>query len=45
MKAIITTEFINTYPDYKDPFHIHIDASKYQVGATIIQEIIIIIII
>ena len=38
MKAILASDCINAYPDYRYPFHIYTDASKYQLGAAIIQN-------
>ena len=38
MKFIIATEYMNTYPNYEEPFDIYNNASDYQVDAVIIQE-------
>ena len=38
MKAIITTDAMNVYPDYYIPFHVYTDALDFQLGAAIIQN-------
>ena len=39
MKAIITADAMNAFPDYSKPFHIYTDASSdYQLGAAIVQD-------
>ena len=38
MKAIITADAMNTFPDYSIPFHIFTDASDFQLGAAITQH-------
>ena len=38
MKAIITADAMNAFPDYSIPFHIHTNASDFQLGAAIIQR-------
>jgi hypothetical protein len=38
MKAIICCEVLLTYPDFNKPFHIHTDASHYQLGSIISQD-------
>mgnify|MGYP000620621369 CR=1 FL=1 len=37
-KKIIAREVLLAYPDYEKPFHIYTDASKFQLGAVIVQE-------
>ena len=38
MRAILVNNCLNAYPDYNKNFHIYTDASKYQLGAAIIQN-------
>ena len=38
MKALMTSECINKYPDYTKPFEIYTDTSDYQLGPTILQD-------
>ena len=38
MKAIITANAMNAFPDYSIPFHVYTDASNFQLGAAIIQR-------
>ena len=38
MKALMTHEYIDKYPDYTKPFEIYTDDSDYQLGATIIRD-------
>jgi hypothetical protein len=38
MKAIVCCEVLLLYPDFNKPFHIHTDASHYQLGAVISQD-------
>jgi hypothetical protein len=38
MKAIVCREVLLSYPDFNKPFHIHTDASHYQLGAVISQD-------
>ena len=38
MKAILCADALNAYPDYRKPFHLYTDASDFQLGATIIQD-------
>jgi hypothetical protein len=38
MKAIVCCEVLLSYPDFNKPFHIHADASHYQLGAVISQD-------
>ena len=38
LKSIMTADYLNTYPDYNEPFEIYTDASDYQLGAAIIQK-------
>ena len=38
MKTIMVSNYINVYPDHNEKFHIYTDASKYQLGAAIIQK-------
>jgi hypothetical protein len=38
MKRIISRETLLTFPDFKKEFHIYTDASKYQLGAVIVQD-------
>jgi hypothetical protein len=37
-KKIMAKETLLTYPDFNKTFHIHTDASKYQLGAVITQD-------
>jgi hypothetical protein len=37
MKAIVCHKILLSYPDINIPFHIHTDASHYQLGAVISQ--------
>jgi hypothetical protein len=38
MKAIVCREVLLSYSDLNKPFHIHTDASHYQLGAVISQD-------
>ena len=38
IKRIISAETILAFPDFQKPFHVHTDASDYQLGAVIMQE-------
>jgi hypothetical protein len=38
MKAIVCHKVLLLYPDFNKPFHIHTDASHYQLGAVISQD-------
>jgi hypothetical protein len=38
MKRIVSREIILSFPDFSKEFHIHTDASNYQMGAVISQE-------
>jgi hypothetical protein len=38
IKAIVCHEVLLSYPDFNKPFHIHTDASHYQLGAVISQD-------
>jgi hypothetical protein len=38
IKAIVCCEVLLMYPDFNKPFHIHTDASHYQLGAVISQD-------
>ena len=38
MKAIITADAVNAFPDYLIPFHVYTNASDYQLGAAILQN-------
>jgi hypothetical protein len=37
-KIIISKETLLTFPNFNEPFHIFTDASKYQLGAVIMQN-------
>ena len=39
MKAILCANALNAYPHYSKPFHLYTDASDFQLGAAIIQDI------
>jgi hypothetical protein len=38
VKRIISKETLLTFPNFNEPFHIYTDASKYQLGAVIMQN-------
>ncbi len=38
MKRLVTEDVLLRFPDHSKPFTIYIDASKYQIGATIKQN-------
>ena len=38
IKCVIGREVLSDYPDFNDPFEIHNDASKLQIGAVIYQK-------
>jgi Reverse transcriptase (RNA-dependent DNA polymerase)/RNase H-like domain found in reverse transcriptase len=38
MKTILARETVLAYPDFNQPFHLHTDASKYQLGSVISQN-------
>ena len=38
MKQIIANKALLAYPDFNKPFEVYTDASKYQLGAVIIQD-------
>lgn len=38
MKAVLASDFLNTYPDYEKELFVYADASNYQVGEAIIQD-------
>jgi hypothetical protein len=38
MKATVCCKLLLSYPDFDKPFHIHTDASHYQLGAIISQD-------
>ena len=37
IKHIISREVLLAYPDFSKPFEIYTDASKYQIGAVVLQ--------
>ena len=39
MKAIITVDTMNAYPDHLIPFHVYTSASDFQLGAAIVKAI------
>jgi RNase H-like domain found in reverse transcriptase len=38
IKTLVAKDTLLSYPDFSEPFHIHTDASKYQLGACISQN-------
>jgi hypothetical protein len=38
IKTLISKETLFTFPNFNEPFHIFTDASKYQLGAVIMQN-------
>jgi hypothetical protein len=38
IKTLISKETLLTFPNFNEPFHIYTDASKYQLGAVILQN-------
>jgi hypothetical protein len=38
IKSVVCREVLLSYPDFNKPFHIHTDASHYQLGAVISQD-------
>ena len=38
IKSIVCCEVLLLYPDFNKPFHIHTDASHYQLGSVISQD-------
>jgi transposase InsO family protein len=38
IKTLISKETLLTFPNFNEPFHIYTDASKYQLGAVIMQN-------
>jgi hypothetical protein len=38
VKAIVCRKVLLSYPDFNKPFHIHTDASHYQLGAVSSQD-------
>ncbi len=38
IKAIVCCKVLLSYPDFNKPFHIHTDASHYQLGTVISQD-------
>jgi hypothetical protein len=38
VKAIVCHKVLLSYPDFNEPFHIHTDASHYQLGTVISQD-------
>ena len=38
IKTIVGREVLLSYPDFSQPFHIHMDASKMQLGSVISQD-------
>ena len=38
IKQMISKETLLTFPNFQKPFHVHADASKYQLGAVISQD-------
>jgi hypothetical protein len=38
IKSIVCRKVLLSYPDFNKPFHIHTDASHYQLGAVVSQD-------
>ena len=39
IKKVISRETLLWFPDFNKPFHVYTDASNYQLGAAVLQDI------